>query len=412
SGFVQCDGGIIHRPAPVECLAPVTPTSCPPDAADTSACHTDADCTEKPFGSCQLDLVFGGLNAPTDTCSCVYGCRTDADCAPGEVCRCAGEGLGLYTECIPADCITDADCPGQICGFSPDVCEPGVHFAHCTTPADACAGDGDCLNPPCVWDGIGAWTCADAVCGRPFLVDGEAVTAPAAERDDWTALVAVPTVRENERAALAAYWTRIALCEHASVASFARFILQLLALGAPAELVGDAQQALADEVEHARLCFALASLYQGTGVGPGPVPATDAPLAADLDAIVAAVIREACVGETLSALEAREAAARAEDPALRRILARIAADEQRHAELGWRFVQWALARVGANSRTRAQATFAAAIADAEATIAALAQTPAAPDLRPHGVIDAPLRAALWRAGLKKLVRPTAAALAA
>lgn len=413
SGFVQCDGGIVHRPEKRECLAPVTPTSCPEDASDLGQCKTDADCTEKPFGSCQIDMIFGGaLEAPTDTCSCVYGCQTDDDCAAGEVCRCAGDVLGMYTECVPATCITDVDCPGgEICGFSPDICEPGVFASHCTTPADTCEGDADCGGQPCVWNEP-LWSCSNAACGRPFYVDDAAITAGPAARDDWRALLAAPAAPAALRPRLAAYWTRIGLCEHASVASFARFILQLLAVGAPPELVLAGQQALADEVEHARLCFALASLYQGTGVGPGPLPAATGADASDLESVVAAVIREACVGETLSALEAREAAARAEDPTLRRVLARIADDEQRHAELGWRFVQWALARLDAAAQARAASSFNAAIAGAEATVAALAGRPAAPELRPHGVVDEPLRAALWREGLRALVRPAAEALRA
>ena len=54
--------------------------------------------------------------------------------------------------------------------------------------------------------------------------------------------------------------------------------------------------------------------------------------------------------------------------------------------------------------------FAAAIAGAEATIEALASEPGAPELHAHGVVDAPLRAALWREGLRELVNPTLAAL--
>ena len=252
--------------------------------------------------------------------------------------------------------------------------------------------------------------CVSIATGAISPASTVSISTPASARGDWRTLLVAPPELPPERARLAAYWTRIGLCEHASVASFARFILQLMAVAAPAELVAGAQQALADEIEHARLCFALASMYQGTGVGPGPLPLAGGLGALDLDAVLAAVIREACVGETLSALEAREAAARAEDPALRRILARIAADEQRHAELGWRFVQWALGRASADQRARAEAVFSDAIAGAEATIAALAQQPADVELRIHGVVDAPLRAALWREGLRELVLPTRDAL--
>ena len=61
------------------------------------------------------------------------------------------------------------------------------------------------------------------------------------------------------RDAVVKAWTTAARAEHASVASFARFTLQLLHLGAPADLVADAQQAALDEVRHARLCFGVAS---------------------------------------------------------------------------------------------------------------------------------------------------------
>lgn len=416
SGFVKCDDGIVHRVDKVACLAAVTPTSCPADASDLGECKTDADCNAKPFGSCQINMVFGGIvELPTDTCGCVYGCETDEDCGANEVCRCGGDGLGLYTECVPATCFTDADCPGALCGFSPtgSGCAPGVWDSHCTTPEDTCAGDSDCISPPCMWDDqVNHWECSNIACGRPFYVDDEAVTAAPAAGDGWRAVIAAPRVVAPLRARLAAYWTQIALCEHASVASFARFILQLLAVGAPADLVLGAQQALADEVDHARVCFALASLYQGTGVGPGPLPAAVGHDVADLEAIVAAVIREACVGETLSALEVREAAARAEDPALARALAKIADDEQRHAELGWRFVRWALPRLSADARDRVDASFDAALDAAEETARTLAARPAAPELRAHGVVDEPLRAALWTEGLRDLVRPAADALRA
>ena len=50
------------------------------------------------------------------------------------------------------------------------------------------------------------------------------------------------------RAHIAQEWTAMGLAEHASVASFARFTLQLMAVGAPAELLHAAQLGAADEV--------------------------------------------------------------------------------------------------------------------------------------------------------------------
>ncbi len=408
SGFERCEGGILHRAELRTCETPTTPNSCMDNSS--GGCLVDADCKEKPFGSCQQDMIFGGVLIG-GTCSCNYGCETDADCGEGELCRCAGDGLGLYTQCIAAGCKLDSECPaGELCGLSPDICAPGGFLTACTTPADVCDGDGSCANPPCSFDGA-KWDCSNAACGRPFLVDAQALTAPTAPRDDWRGLLAAPRPVAPELAArLAAYWTEIGRLEHASVAAFAQFVLQLLAVGAPPELVLGAQQALADEVEHARLAFGLASLYLGTGVGPGALMTTGAGAATDLPALVDAVIREACLGETLAAFEAREAAERAEDPAVQAALRKIAGDEQRHAELGWRFVQWALSGADATAQARARATFAAALAEARQGAARDAAEAAAPELHAHGVIDAPLRAQIWTRGLAEVIEPCAAAL--
>jgi hypothetical protein len=407
SGFERCNDGILHRLEKVACESPTTPDSCMDNML--GGCSTAADCTEKPNGSCQQDMIFGGFTE--GTCSCVYGCATDEDCGQGQICRCAGDGLGLYTQCIEAGCTQDNDCPdGELCGLSPDLCAPGGFLTACTTPEDLCDGDGACANPPCSFQ-KDHWECANAACGRPFVVDCEAVVAPVAERDDWRALLLAPSPASPELAPeLAAYWTRIGQLEHASVAAFAQFVLQLLAVAAPPSLVLAAQSALADEVEHARLAFALASLHAGVGVGPGPLAITRTDISTDLPALVDAVIREACVGETLAAFEAREAAAHSEVPAVRAALTKISGDELRHAELGWRFVQWALSDADEHAHARAQATFAAAVAEAHSGVARDQLADATPHLRAHGVVDAPLRAQIWAQGLREVIEPCAAAL--
>ncbi len=429
SGFESCNGGILHRVDKAACEVPATPSSCMDNSM--GGCASDDECVEKPFGSCQQDMVFGGILIG-GTCSCVYGCQTDDDCADGQICRCGGDGLGLYTECVQAGCTHDSDCPpGELCGLSPDICAPGGFLTACTTPADLCSGDNECANPPCMFDG-GKWDCANAACGRPFMVETHAVTAEAATRDDWRAVQAAPAPVDAALAdRLAQHWTQIARLEHASVAAFAQFVLQLLAVGAPPELVLGAQRALADEVEHARLCFGLASLYSGTGVGPGPLPIAGLAATTDLATLVDAVVRGACLGETLAAFEARDpaaggtadpgpgntlaaceardAAAQAQDPAVRAALRKIAGDEQRHAELGWQFLQWALAGAGADV-ARARRTFADAIAEARAGALRDAAEAGAPELRAHGVVDAPLRAEVWAHGLAEVIEPCAAAL--
>jgi hypothetical protein len=402
SGFVRCASGMVHRVAAVACA------QVPGDCAEPleGDCQVDADCPG-PFGACVADSVCG---EKSPGCSCASGCAQDSDCPEGQVCLCAAPGLAERSFCVPAGCTSDADCGGQACAGVPDGVGLGtVQALACHAAGDPCCGDADCdVGNDCLFEGA-AWSCQfPADCGRPLLVDGAPALADAAARADWrdevAAAAAVPAAL---RGRLAAHWSRTALAEHASVGSFARFILQLLALGAPAALLSAAQAALADEVAHARACFALASAYAGAEVGPGPLPAACAPVATDRAAAVLAAIDEACVGETLSALEVAEAAARAEDPRLRALLRTIADDEARHAALGWAFVRWALDGADAALRARAADRFAAALARAAAP--APADDPA---LRAFGVVDPGLRARLVRRGLAEVVSPCAAALLA
>jgi hypothetical protein len=249
----------------------------------------------------------------------------------------------------------------------------------------------------------------DTICeGRPFIVEGLARTAPPAARKDWLAKSCVPDVRGLDRAtrrALADAWTEDALAEHASIASFARFVLELLAVGAPAELVRDAQQALADEIVHAELCFTLASTYVGEHVGPGALSVEGAPLRTDLADIACATAREGCINETLAALCARAACEEARDPVVKAALSIIADDEARHAALAWRFVRWAVTR-DARARALVRNVFATlpridAVAprvDNEALLTA------------HGHLAPAARSSILREGLDQVVVPCASAL--
>jgi hypothetical protein len=171
--------------------------------------------------------------------------------------------------------------------------------------------------------------------------------APNAVRSDWQDVGRAPRVDHlttAERLTLAEHWTKLGQMEHASIAAFARFSLQLLSLGAPPELVEACTAALADETAHTKLCFGIASAYAGHAIGPGPLDITGSLDVTSLADIVDLVIAEGCFGETSAALEALEAADSAADPVIAAAYSQIAEDEQRHAELAFRFVRWALAQ--------------------------------------------------------------------
>jgi hypothetical protein len=168
------------------------------------------------------------------------------------------------------------------------------------------------------------------------------------------------TIHERDTAAGQA-WLDDACMEHASIASFARFSLQLIALGAPPDLIAEAHRAGLDEIEHARHCFAIASRLLGRPVGPGPLPMADVTIETSLAHVAAETVREGCVGETLASLYAREQRDVARDPEIRDALEVIAEDEARHAELAWRFVRWALANGGPEVREAVTRAFEEAL---------------------------------------------------
>lgn len=248
----------------------------------------------------------------------------------------------------------------------------------------------------------------DCAAGRPFTASGAAHIAPLEASAAWQSRsFAAVEMSPSARATLAAHYAEDALFEHASIASFARFILELLAVGAPPALVRDAQRALADEIAHAELCFALASRYAGTPLGPGALALPESALERrDLASIAAAAVREGCTGETVSALIAEAAAEQASDPEVKRAMRRIAAEETRHAELAFRFVAWAIERGGAEVRGAVAAAFA------EPPSIAAQAWPAESEavLRAHGRLSPGERRSVAAAAYAEVIRPCARAL--
>jgi hypothetical protein len=203
---------------------------------------------------------------------------------------------------------------------------------------------------------------SDLSCGRPFFDGEQLLLAPVCPRTDWleapSSLAVVPDAAT--RAALARAWLRDAQLEHASIASFARFSLQLLAFGAPAELIASAHRAALDEVEHAQACFALASRYAGRALGPGQLPMPSSFAAISLAETAATTMREGCIAETIAARLAYEQLQHASDETAQAALLRIATDETQHAGLAYQFVRWAISTGGAEVHASVERAFASA----------------------------------------------------
>jgi hypothetical protein len=245
---------------------------------------------------------------------------------------------------------------------------------------------------------------------RPFLVGSSLRVAGIVTREDWRdPLPAVSIADLPTREALAAAWLKDALEEHASVAAFARFAVMGLSVGAPEDIVVDAQRASLDEIKHARACFGLAHRYGAARSGPGPLDVEGAFIPLDLAQIAALTAREGCVGETLGALLAEEQLEMARDPSVVEILGRIVRDERRHAELAWRFVKWAVGAGGASVRREVVTAARDAIAATRAAPIRALQG----DLElwhAHGRVTCAEARAVAERGIKELVIPALAAL--
>ncbi|HRI07581.1 MAG TPA: hypothetical protein PKW35_07175 [Nannocystaceae bacterium] len=157
SGFVRCASGMIHREAAVECAVPQVPSTCV-DNGDGGPCMTNAECPGT-YGQCVQ------VNTVNITCNCVNGCERDEDCPSGQICRCAGEGLGAYATCIPAACADDAACGEGLCAFA-WFADQGVSASACQTPGDLCESSAACdagKSEYCAYSGSSQrWECSPA----------------------------------------------------------------------------------------------------------------------------------------------------------------------------------------------------------------------------------------------------------
>lgn len=400
TGYEICSEGQRHRASTATCASalPRDEVCRGADPMFPGSCTSDADCTEKPHGQCG---IFGQIAE----CSCTYGCVTDADCGDGQICDC-GDPVG---RCVRADCTTDADCAGDLLcvAYVSDPGCGGTAFT-CQSELDTCGSDADCQpgeNCTKIDDHLECQMQACAI-GRPFLVAGTHRTADVAERPDWCATELTPqldNLSDAQRETLAAHWSEIGLMEHASIAAFARFALQLLAAGAPPELLEATHAAMRDETRHARIAFSLASAYAGREVGPGALTIDGALDGACDEDVLRMVIQEGCIGETVAAAEAAEAAEHVTDPVLRTALERIARDEQRHAELAWRYVMWVVAE-SPELENVVLAEVAAAMRDNAGERELTADDQAWLEL---GVVTNSVRASLRAMALQAMVMPAA-----
>lgn len=293
------------------------------------------------------------------------------------------------TECPASEDLSSWEVLSEALGEHP---EPDF----CGWYGDFVCGPEEAVTDACCYEMTVGQVCE----GRPLSVGGQTRRAEVRRGSAWLASSSprVEGLSIAERRLLSRTWLRVARDEHASVAAFHRFALQLMALGAPPELLIETQRAAADEVMHARLAFGLASAFAGEPLSAGHVDVSGE-LPVDLAEVCRAHVRDACINETIAAIQAAAARDASSDEAVRAVLDQIVEDETRHAALAWKTLRWML-------------SLDASLADVvrEELGAARPQDRHEVGVPAFGRLDGETLSTLSRDALNRVVRPCAEAL--
>lgn len=188
--------------------------------------------------------------------------------------------------------------------------------------------------------------------GRQLRRRGVPLLPRVVEGGEWTSPSPMIDAPAELRDRVASRWRENGRTEHASVASFSRLALDLMALGAPPSLIAAAQRDALDEVRHAELCFSLARSIDGRVESPGAFPEagrarglsrvrTVALSTLAVDSLVDGAFHEGTSARVIASL-----ARRCPHEGITAALREIAADEGRHAAHGWDVVEWCLTAGG------------------------------------------------------------------
>ena len=178
--------------------------------------------------------------------------------------------------------------------------------------------------------------------GRPLMQGGEAQLAQTSNNQAWgenTRIVGNHSATERVQAGN--FYLQNALFEHASIASFHKFALELMRFGAPPKLLMKVQEAIQDEIEHAQIAFGIASELLEKSIGPD-LMSIQPQLATSLKDLAIATFKEGAVGESIAVILAATQRVQATEPVICAFLDRIIADESKHAELAWETLRWCI----------------------------------------------------------------------
>jgi hypothetical protein len=176
-------------------------------------------------------------------------------------------------------------------------------------------------------------------------------------------------------------WTSAAFQEHRTAAACSATLRALIEARAPLDLIAAFARFPMDELVHVELCSRMA-MELGGGVELWHEPWA---LAADADQSLPPllracelVVRNFCVGETLSIPLLHGAWQRAAHPLPRAVLGRIVRDEAAHGVVGWTFLDWALPQLPPGGPALIRQTAIAAIGEIHRLWDGIRRRPLAP----------------------------------
>lgn len=161
-------------------------------------------------------------------------------------------------------------------------------------------------------------------------------------------------------------WTGAAFQEHRTAAACSATLRALVEARAPLDLIAGFARFPLDELVHVELCARMAmELGGGTELWHerSALCADADPALPPLLRACELVVRNFCVGESLSIPMLHGAWVRATHPLPRAVLGRIVRDEAAHGVFGWTFLDWALPLLPPEGPELIRATATAAIAE-------------------------------------------------
>ncbi len=160
-----------------------------------------------------------------------------------------------------------------------------------------------------------------------------------------------PDRRLSGAAAAAEQWRAMAVEEYESIAAFGELALDLMAAGAPAELITRCHRAALEEAGHTQACLEVATLLDGregavAARPPGNTRRRPRWRRALLVRLAVESYLDGCIGEGSAARVLGALVAEARHPEVREVLRVLAREEMGHARLGRDVVRWCRAAGG------------------------------------------------------------------